>query len=81
MPWFEDQPCTFQVFYNGHGAPSGIHIEFKTSNPSLLSEKAIGSIFFGLREGTTHAEAEVTRDAMRFGIRALRIRHLAAGER
>ena len=54
--------------------------EFTTASPSLLPEKGISVVVFALREGTSEAEAKAVRDAMTFGIRALRICHRAPGE-
>jgi hypothetical protein len=80
MPWYENQPCRFEVTPNGLGKPSMLHMEFSGGKPSLLPEKQIGAVYFELRPGIGWAEAEIVAEELNKGVRAMCVRHLAAGE-
>jgi hypothetical protein len=80
MPWYECQPCSFEVTPNGLGEPSMLHMEFSGRKPSLLPEKQIGSVYFELRPGLSWSEAEAVVEQLNKVVRAMCVRHLAAGE-
>jgi hypothetical protein len=51
MPWYEFQPCHFEMTPNGLGEPSPTSEEFSGGKPSPLPQKLIGRVYFELRHG------------------------------
>ncbi len=64
MPWYEFQPCHFEVTPNGLGEPSLLHMEFSGGKPSLLPQKLIGRVYFELRRGLSWSEAEAVAEEL-----------------
>jgi len=79
MPCYENQPCRFENTADGLGQPSLVHMEFSGNNSSLLPAKQIGALYFMLRPGLSWSEAEAVAEELNKAIKALGIRHLAAG--
>ncbi len=80
MPWYEFQPCRFEVTPNGVGEPSLLHMELSGSKPSLLPQKLIGCLYFELRRGLSWSEAEAVAEELNKTVTTMCVRHLAAGE-
>ncbi len=80
MPWYEIQPRRFEITPNGRGEPSLLHMEFSGGRPSLLPTKQIGAVYFELRPGIDWAAAEAVVKELNSAVRAMCVRHTAAGE-
>jgi hypothetical protein len=80
MPWTERQRCSFSAAPDGNGNPDRLYIEADMAEPSLLAQKQIGRMFFGLEPNLSWAEVDTLVSELNRKVRRLCINHAACGE-